>query len=71
MSEYAHVERPLLTQLVGLGWTVVDQGNQMIPQDPAKSLRASFSELFLPQVFRDSVRALNGQDWLTERQLVA
>ncbi len=69
MSEYAHVEQPLLAQLAGLGWTVVDQGNQMIPQDPARSLRASFRELILPQVFRDSVRALNGQDWLSERQL--
>ena len=27
MSEYAHVERPLLTQLAALGWTVIDQGN--------------------------------------------
>ena len=69
MSEYAHVEQPLLTQLAGLGWTVVDQGNQMIPQDPAASLRTSFRELILPQVFRDSVRAINGQDWLSERQL--
>ena len=73
MSEYAHVERPLLTQLAGLGWTVIDQGSQIIPQDPAASLRSSFRDLILPQVFRDSVRALNrtpdGQDWLTERQL--
>lgn len=69
MSEYAHVEQPLLTQLAGLGWTVVDQGNQMIPQNPAASLRTSFRDLILPQVFRDSVRAINGQDWLTERQL--
>lgn len=74
MSEYAHVERPLLTQLEGLGWTVIDQGCQMIPQDPAASLRTNFRELVLPQVFRDSIHALNrtsdGQDWLTERQLV-
>lgn len=69
MSEYTHVEQPLLTQLGGLGWTVVDQGSAMIPQDPARSLRTSFSDIILPQVFRDSVRALNGQDWLTERQL--
>jgi type I restriction enzyme, R subunit len=69
MSEYAHVEKPLLTQLGGLGWTVVDQGNGMIPQDPARSLRTSFADLILPQVFRDSIRALNGQEWLTERQL--
>lgn len=73
MSEYAHVEQPLLTQLDGLGWTVIDQGCQMIPQDPAASLRTTFRELVLPQVFRESIRALNqtpdGQDWLTERQL--
>lgn len=73
MSEYAHVERPLLTQLEGLGWTVIDQGCRIIPQDPTASLRNSFRDLILPQVFRDSVRALNrlpdGQDWLTERQL--
>jgi type I restriction enzyme R subunit len=73
MSEYAHVEKPLLTQLAGLGWTVIDQGNQTIPQDPARSLRTSFRDLILPQVFRDRVRALNtlpdGREWLTERQL--
>src|SRR5258708_6562205 len=73
MSEYAHVEKPLLTQLAGLGWTVIDQGCQMIPQDPAASLRSSFRDLILPQVFRDSVRMLNslpdGRQWLTERQL--
>jgi type I restriction enzyme, R subunit len=73
MSEYSHVEHPLLTQLGGLGWSVVDQGSALIPQDPARSLRTSFRDLILPQVFRDRVRALNrtpdGQDWLTERQL--
>lgn len=73
MSEYAHVEKPLLTQLAGLGWTVIDQGCQMLPQDPAQSLRSSFRDLILPQVFRESVRALNtlpdGREWLTERQL--
>lgn len=73
MSEYAHVEKPLLTQLAGLGWTVIDQGNQTIPQDPARSLRTSFRDLILPRIFRDSVRAINalpdGIEWLTERQL--
>ena len=74
MSEYAHVEKPLLAQLVGLGWTVIDQGFQSIPHDPAASLRSSFRDLILPQVFRDSVRLLNalpdGRQWLTERQLM-
>lgn len=73
MSEYAHVEMPLLTQLAGLGWTAIDHGVGVIPQDPAKSLRASFRDLVLPQVFRDAVRAINktadGRSWLTERQL--
>ncbi|KYG99256.1 HsdR family type I site-specific deoxyribonuclease [Bradyrhizobium sp. DOA1] len=73
MSEYAHVEKPLLTQLAGLGWTVIDQGHQMIPQAPVASLRSSFRDLILPHVFRDSVRALNplpgGREWLTDRQL--
>ena len=73
MSEYAHVEKPLLTQLARLGWTVIDQGCQSIPHDPAASLRSSFRDLILPQVFRDSIRALNplpdGREWLTERQL--
>lgn len=72
MSEYAHIERPLLTQLAELGWTVVDQGDG-VPGDPARSLRASFSQVHLPDVFREVVRALNttvdGREWLTERQV--
>lgn len=73
MSEYTHVEKPLLIQLAGLGWTVIDQGNQTFPQDPARSLRTSFRDLILPQIFRDSVRAINtlpdGTEWLTDRQV--
>ncbi len=72
MSEYLHVEKPFLTQLAALGWRVSDQG-QGIPSDPAKSLRANFREVFLPEVFRQAVRALNltaeGQPWLTDHQL--
>ncbi|WP_316181361.1 MULTISPECIES: HsdR family type I site-specific deoxyribonuclease [unclassified Bradyrhizobium] len=72
MSEYAHVEKPLLAQLAGLGWTVIDQGGQ-IPQAARASLRSSFRDLILPQVFRDCIRKLNrlpdGREWLTERQL--
>ncbi len=72
MSEYAHVEKPLLDQLEGLGWTAIDQGSG-IPTDPVKSLRTSFRQLHLPDIFRQSVRALNrtkdGEEWLTDRQL--
>lgn len=67
MSEYLHVEKPFLDQLVALGWKVVDQGCGMIPSDPAKSLRKTFREWLLPDVFRESVKAIN--PWLTDRQL--
>ena len=33
MSEYAFVERPLLTQLEALGWTVIDQGEGFKPEE--------------------------------------
>ena len=57
MSEYLHVEKPFLDQLGTLGWTVVDQGHGIIPSDPAASLRVSFREWLLPEVFRNAVRA--------------
>ena len=73
MSEYLHVEKPFLDQLNTLGWTVIDQGYGFIPADPAASLRNSFREWLLPDVFRHAVRAINctedGKEWLTARQL--
>lgn len=73
MSEYLHVEKPFLDQLAMLGWSVIDQGQGFIPSDPAASLRGSFREWLLPEVFREAVRAINrtldGTVWLTERQL--
>ena len=73
MSEYLHVEKPFLDQLAALDWTVIDQGYGMIPMDPTVSLRTSFRQWLLPDVFRDAVRAINrtedGTPWLTDRQL--
>jgi len=73
MSEYLHVEQPFLDHLASLGWTVIDQGQGFIPSDPAASLRGSFREWLLPEVFRTAVRAINptddGREWLTDRQL--
>jgi len=73
MSEYSLVEKPFLDDLATLGWQVVDQGVGIIPSDPALSLRASFREWMLPEVFRNAVRAINtsedGKAWLTDRQL--
>lgn len=73
MSEHLHVEKPFLVQLAALGWTAIDQGQGFIPSDPAASLRDSFREWLLPEVFREAVRAINltedGTAWLTDRQL--
>ena len=72
MSEYLHVEKPFLDQLATLGWTVIDQGPG-VPSNPAISLRGSFREWMLPDVFRGAVRSLNrtanDKEWLTDRQL--
>jgi type I restriction enzyme R subunit len=73
MSEYTEVEKPLLDQLAALGWKVIDQGQGIIPTDPGASLRTSFREHFLPDVFRDAVTSINlterGKPWLTDRQI--
>lgn len=72
MSEYLHVEKPFLVQLKALGWTVIDQG-QGFPSNPTPSLRTSFREMLLPEVFRETVRDINrtpdGETWLTDHQL--
>jgi hypothetical protein len=54
MSEYTEVEQPFLQQLQGLGWEIIDQGQQ-IPSDPVLSLRAGFRQWLLPEVFDKAV----------------
>ena len=72
MSEYTEVEQPFLAQLQGLGWQVIDQG-QEIPSDPTKSLRQHFRQWLLPEAFNHAIRKLNttatGEQWLTDKQL--
>lgn len=71
MSEYTEVEQPFLQQLASLGWTIIDQVRE-IPQDPGKSLRRTFRQWLLPDVFSGAVSAINttaGDLWLTEKQL--
>ena len=72
MSEYSFVEKPFLDQLDALDWTVIDQGPG-IPPVPTKSLRASFREVTLRDVFNHAVRAINtaadGRTWLTDKKL--
>lgn len=72
MTEYSEVEQPFLQQLQTLGWRIIDQGGE-IPSDPAQSLRLNFRQWLLPEVFAQSVAALNtavdGKPWLTTKQL--
>lgn len=72
MSEYTEVEQPFLQQLAGQGWASIDQGAD-IPQDPIKSLRQSFRQWILPEVFAAAVSRINrtatGEEWLTKKQL--
>lgn len=72
MSEYTEVEQPFLQQLAALGWTSIDQG-QDIPHDPTQSLRHHFRQWLLPEVFQQAVTAINttadGQSWLTAKQI--
>ena len=76
MSEYTEVEQPFLHQLQSLGWDIIDQGQQ-IPSDPSQSLRASFRQWLLPEVFNKAVAVLNtgvggtssNNTWLTDKQL--
>ena len=55
MAEYINVEKPFLDKLRQLGWRVIDQGLG-IPQEPEKSLRNTFKEVILPNVFKDSIK---------------
>ena len=72
MAEYTRVEKPFLDKLRELNWQVIDQG-QGIPSEPRKSLRNSFTETILTDIFKNCVRKLNltpdGQEWLTDKQL--
>ena len=72
MSEYTEVEQPFLHQLASQGWTIIDQGRE-IPQDPSRSLRQTFRQWLLPEVFAKAVSAINttatGEPWLTDKQL--
>ncbi|HQO08396.1 MAG TPA: HsdR family type I site-specific deoxyribonuclease [Bacteroidales bacterium] len=72
MAEYINVEKPFLDKLRQLGWQVIDQGIG-VPQEPAKSLREDFKQVLLPQVFKDSIKAINktpdGKEWLSNKQL--
>jgi len=64
LDERNHVEKPLLDQLAGLGWEVIDLGQG---QTPAQSLRGSFAEVVLEPVLREQLVRIN--PWLEPDQV--
>ena len=64
LDERNHVEKPLLDQLSGLGWEVIDLKMQ---QQPGESFRKSFTEVVLLPVLREQLKVIN--PWLEDDQI--
>ena len=64
LDERNHIERPLLNQLAGLGWEVIDLTD--IKQTPADTHRESFTDVVMPLVLRDRRKVIN---WLEDNQV--
>ena len=64
IDERNHVERPLLDQLAGLGWEIIDLDAK---QHPGDSHRASFTEVVMLPVLREQLKVIN--PWLKDDQV--
>jgi type I restriction enzyme R subunit len=64
LDERNHVEKPLLDQLDGLGWEIIDLDSK---QHPADSLRESFTEVVMLPVLRAQLKVIN--PWLEDDQV--
>ena len=64
LDERNHVEKPLLDQLAGLGWEVLDLE---IKQSPADTFRESFTEVVMLPVLRERIAAIN--PWMESDQV--
>ncbi len=73
--EYTQVEKPLVDQLAHMGWTHLEGAppGSPAPLDPAKSARASFSQIFLEERLKAQLRVINrgpdGKAWLDDRRV--
>ena len=65
LDEREHVEKPLLHQLAGLGWEVIDLTD--MKQAPAATHRESFTEVVMPPVLRERFKVIN--PWLEDDQV--
>jgi len=64
MDERNHVEKPLLGQLAGLGWEILDLDNKQHPDD---AYRETFSEVVMLPVLRERFKSIN--HWLEDDQV--
>jgi type I restriction enzyme, R subunit len=64
LDERNHVEKPLLDQLAGLGWEVLDLE---MKQQPGETFRDSFTEVLLLPVLRQQLAVIN--PWLEADQV--
>ena len=65
LDERNHVERPLLDQLSGLGWEIIDLTEEK--QTPGHTFRDNFTEVVMPGVLREQIKKIN--PWLAHGQV--
>lgn len=64
LDERNHVEKPLLDQLAGLDWEIIDLDSK---QHPTDSYRQSFTEVVMLPVLREQLKVIN--HWLEDDQV--
>jgi len=64
LDERNHVEKPLLDQLAGLNWEIIDLDSK---QHPGNTFRETFTEVVMLPVLRGQLKVIN--DWLEDDQV--
>jgi len=64
LDERNHVEKPLLDQLNGLDWEIIDLDNKQYPGD---TFRETFTEVVMLPVLREQLKIIN--PWLEDDQV--
>ena len=64
LDERNHIEKPVLDQLEGLGWSIIDLDTK---QTPAETFRENFTEVVMLPVLRQQLKMIN--PWLEDDQV--
>src|SRR3984885_9855159 len=64
LDERNHVEKPLLDQLAGLDWEILDLNKSQLPGD---SYRNTFTDVVMDKVLRKQLKVIN--PWLEDDQV--